>query len=758
MKTKKILLTGLFLMATLFCSWGQEFGIFGKVVDQYNTPVSFANILLTRSSDSSFVAGTSSDNDGNFSIIPLEKDYYSLSITFIGYKRIDRSFYLDRDIDLKSIVLEENSETLDEISIIAKKPTITRKPDRLVFNIENTALTEGSTLQVLKSTPGIIVTDESINIKNSPAAIYINNKRVQLTSNELIQLLESSPANAIKSVEVITNPPASYDADSGNVINITMSKNLIAGYRGNVYGSYRQGFYPRYNLGTSHFLKNDKLSFNVNYNYSHDKINRDDLSVVNYLDSNNSIQQIWTSDINRTTRAQTHNLNLNLDYELDERNTLSFSSTVLYTPYFKYNIFNNTNITDPNGTFLSRFTADNSSRDEKYNIGSDLDYNHRFDSGADLRVNAHYTRYDYQRNQGVFSEFFDENNDFDSDSEFITTANQVTNIITSKIDYSAPLSDNSGSFDVGAKFSNIQTDSDIIKEDLIGETPVLDPLNSDAFNYNENVYAGYLNYSRSWERWDLNIGIRAEQTDVRGESVSLNTINTQNYLEWFPNISLSHDLTDDLSFKANYNRSIVRPNYTNLNPFTFFLNENTVVVGNPALLPTFIDHAVVGMSFLNYFTIEAYYKNFDGNINELPLQNNETNIISYAPVNVDKTVDYGFDFIVDFYMTDWWSIYAFTSFYNISEETFLNESFVSLSQWSNYSGFYNTLYLLDDSSLSINFNVDYASKFLSGLSFVDPLILSSLSVSKSIWNDRAVLSLSVEDLFNEQDVLWRTNI
>ncbi len=243
MKTKKILLTGLFLMATLFCSWGQEFGIFGKVVDQYNTPVSFANILLTRSSDSSFVAGTSSDNDGNFSIIPLEKDYYSLSITFIGYKRIDRSFYLDRDIDLKSIVLEENSETLDEISIIAKKPTITRKPDRLVFNIENTALTEGSTLQVLKSTPGIIVTDESINIKNSPAAIYINNKRVQLTSNELIQLLESSPANAIKSVEVITNPPASYDADSGNVINITMSKNLIAGYRGNVYGSYRQGFY-----------------------------------------------------------------------------------------------------------------------------------------------------------------------------------------------------------------------------------------------------------------------------------------------------------------------------------------------------------------------------------------------------------------------------------------------------------------------------------------------------------------------------------
>ena len=214
-------------------------------------------MLLTRASDSSYVAGTSTDDYGNFSIIPLASDDYKISITFIGYNSFESVFSLNKDWDFQNIVLDENSETLDEINIIAKKPTVTRQPDRLTFNVANTALVEGSTMQVLKSTPGVIVTDGSINVKSASATIFINNKRVQLTSNELIQLLESAPAEAIKSVEVITNPPASYDADSGVVININMSKNLISGYRGSVYGSFTQGVYPRYNFGTSQYLKND---------------------------------------------------------------------------------------------------------------------------------------------------------------------------------------------------------------------------------------------------------------------------------------------------------------------------------------------------------------------------------------------------------------------------------------------------------------------------------------------------------------------
>ena len=753
---KRNFFLGLVLLVGSTGIWGQEFGVFGKVQDVNGEPISFANVLLTRASDSSYVAGTSTDDYGNFSIIPLASDDYKISITFIGYNSFESVFSLNKDWDFQSIVLDENSETLDEINIIAKKPTVTRQPDRLTFNVANTALVEGSTMQVLKSTPGVIVTDGSINVKSASATIFINNKRVQLTSNELIQLLESAPAEAIKSVEVITNPPASYDADSGVVININMSKNLIAGYRGSVYGSFTQGVYPRYNFGTSQYLKNDKLSFNINYNFTEKKINRDNLGVVNFLDDFNELVDIWTSEINRTTRSETHNINLNLDYEIDESNSLSLSATGLLTPFFKYGIFNNTTITDPSNNFLSRFTADNLARDNTYNVGADLDYRHQFKNSSVLTVNGHYTGYDYSRNQNVYSEFFDMNDGFDFDTEFNTDANQRTDIFNGKVDYSTSLAEDTGTFEVGAKFSNVQTDSDITKVDILNGNPVVDPLNSDAYKYEEKVFAAYVNFSKSWDKWDLSLGLRAEQTNIEGQSISLGETNLQDYLEWFPNLSVLYDISDSNSAFFNYKRSITRPDYNNLNPFTFFLNENTVVVGNPFLQPTFRDYFEIGINFLKYFTVQSYYSYRKGDIQELPRQDNDTNIIAYIPVNLDKTIEYGFDLWVDFYLTDRWSVFALTSFFNITEETRVNDDFVSLSQWTNYSQISNTLSLLNDNSLNINFNLTYASKSLQGLSMVSARLFSDLSISKSIWDDRAVISLSMEDLFNEQDVLVTT--
>ncbi|MEM1002802.1 MAG: TonB-dependent receptor, partial [Bacteroidota bacterium] len=339
---------GLLLLTVFTSVWSQEYGVFGKVLDLNDEPIPYVNVLIVKTADSSFVAGTSTDNMGNFSIIPLPENDYTITVSFIGYNSFVNSFTLDRDKDFSNITLEENAEMLEEVSITARRPKITRKPDRLTFNIENTALTQGSTMQVLKSTPGIIVSGGTINIKSSVAAIYINEKRVQLTSEELIQLLESAPAEAIKSVEVITNPPASYDANSSAVVNIVMSKNLITGYRGSVYGNYTQGVYPRYNAGISNYFKNDKLSFNLNYNFTKKKINRDNLGVINFLDENNQVEQVWNSDINRTTRSETHNVNLNFDYDINDRNVLSLSATGLITPFFRYNIFNSTNIEDPN--------------------------------------------------------------------------------------------------------------------------------------------------------------------------------------------------------------------------------------------------------------------------------------------------------------------------------------------------------------------------------------------------------------------------
>jgi outer membrane receptor protein involved in Fe transport len=728
-----------------FTVFAQDFSISGKVVDSKNNSIELANVLVLEEAGTEFLKGTATDNEGFFELNGLDAATYVIKISFIGFQEFEQKVILTGDLDLKTIVLNEIPESLNEVTVIAKEPTFTRKPDRLIFNIENTALTEGSTLSVLKSTPGVIVSDGGINIKSSPATIFINNRRVQLTSSELIQLLESAPANSIKSVEVITNPPASYDADSGSVINIIMSKNLVTGYSGSIQTNYTQGVFPRYNGSTSHYFKNNKVNLNVNYSYTNQKINKDEENTVNYFDNLNTIEEIWKSGVNRNTWSETHNLNLNFDYYIDDKSTLSVTSTGLYTPYFKYQIKNNTNITDQNEDFIGRFTADNLSRDTKYNIGSDLIFRHEFDNSGNLTFNAHYTAYDYERNQEVL-----QISDIADDSEFNTLANQDTQIITGKVDYSLPI-DEGTTFETGLKYSNIKTDSDITRVDIVNGSEIINTDNTDAFKYDEKVFAAYANYSKSWDNWDMNLGLRVEQSHIEGKSLSLIETNTQDYLNWFPNASLSHQIFEDVLIYGNYKRSITRPNFTALNPFTFFINENTTVVGNPNLVPVYIDHFTVGVNFLEHFTIEAYYMNYDGDIVELPRQNNDTNVLAFTPTNLDKKVDFGFDFAFDYNLTNNWSLYALTSFYNSTEQANFGEGFVELKQWSNYSILQNSLALLKDKSMNINLTLTWAGKTLKQLQTVEDRLFSEFSITKSVFNKKGIISLAIEDLFNLQD-------
>ena len=736
--------------------FAQEVSVSGQVVDLNNEPIALSNVVLLAEDGSTFLKGTSTDDVGYFTVNDIPLATYFLKISFIGFQEFSQKIILRGHLDLKKIQLNEIPENLDEVIVIGKKPTITRKPDRVIFNVENTALSEGSTLSVLKNTPGVIVTEGGITIKSALATVYINNRKVQLTSTELIQLLESAPANSIKSVEVITNPPASYDADSGSVINIIMSKNLVTGYRGNIFTNYYQGVFPRYNAGTSHYFKNNKVNLNLNYSYTNQKINRDEERGVNFFDTSDQIDEIWKSNVNRNTWSETHNLNLNFDYFINDKNTLSLTTTGLYLPYFKSQIKNNTNIFDNNQDFSRRFTADNLSRDNKYNIGTDLIFRHNFDNSAHLTFNAHHTIYDYDRDQNVFTNNFDENDVFTQSSEFKSQANQNTNIILGKLDYSLPLNETSN-FDVGLKYSNVKTDSDIKRLDILGGSEVINAANTDAYTYDENVFAAYTNYTKSWDKWDLSLGLRVEQTNIDGKSLTLNETNPQDYLNWFPNVSLSYQVLEDVSIYGTYKRSIERPNFTDLNPFTFFINENTVVLGNPNLAARYRDHYKIGTNFLEHFTVEAYYMDYDGAFSELPRQNNETNVIAFTPTNLDKRIDYGFDFAFDYYPTNTWNLYFVTSFFNINEESNFGEGFVEQNQWSNYSELMNTFSLLKDRSLDVSLLLVYGSKNLQYFTTMEDQLVSELSISKSILDKKGTITLSVSDLFNQQDYSTTTS-
>ncbi|MGV6831809.1 MAG: TonB-dependent receptor domain-containing protein [bacterium] len=747
---KQLILTLTLICASSFC-FTQEVNLTGRVLDNSNQPLPYVNIVVT-DSENNFLTGTTSNEDGNYELT-LTSGNVSLTYSFIGFKTVTTQLEVSSDLILDTITLYEDVESLGEVTVVAKKPTIKREADRLVFDVANTALTEGSVLQVLKSTPSVLVLGDKIQIKNNTPVVYINNKRVQLSTTEVLQLLESTSASSIKSVEVITNPPASYDADSGVVLNIVMDKNVVAGYSGSVYSNFEQGVFPKWNYGMTNFFKGKKLSLYASYNYADRKVNRFNREEIDYFDENGVFDQGWLSNLNRNTWSETHTANINLDYDFDDRNTLSLSSNLLFLPYFKYVINNKTFIDDPDNALNSQFSSNNLSRDYKQNLAYDLGYQHTFKNAATIGLNGHYTSYNYNRSQEVQSDFngplFEE-----IETAFNTFADQDIEIITAQIDFKQPIKKN-GNFEVGAKASGINSESSIDQFDIINGQSVFNTENSDAFDYEERVYAGYISLDKEWSKFQLSLGLRAEQTNVEG--VSLNQTNTQDYLKWFPTVSLSHDISDKNNIYTTYKRSIQRPDYNLLNPFQFFLNDNTIVTGNPNLQPVFTDHATIGISFNDTFVFESYYKSSDNSIFEIPLQDNNTNIITYSPVNLSKTIEYGFDFLGYFNLTERISLYAVTSFYYTQDTGTFGGTTVDQDIWANYSELSSNLSLLKDNSFNITLALVYSSRNLQGFQLVErDQYYSDIAITKTILKGKGVISLSASDLLNLQDFDVRT--
>ena len=738
-------------LTTVSLSWAQSYTITGKIIDQQSNPVAYTNILLLQSNDSLVVSGTTSDDNGHFSFSEINKGTYIIKATFISYEESFTDVVVDKNIDVGSIVLKESIETLSEVELVYERPTLDRKPDRLVFNVEKTALSEGTIMDVLRNTPSVLVLNDAITVKGATPTVYINDRRVHISSDEIVQLLEGNTASNIKSVEVITNPSARYDAESGVVINIVMNKTLVSGYNGSVFSSVTQGVFPKSRWGTSNYFKGKNIGFFANYSYNDRKDNRNDRETIQFPSEN------WQTAHDRNTWSEAHNFNMNFDWEIAKRSTVSFSANTQFLPYFRRVINSKTEITPVISTEVSDFYSNNISRDKKQNMGFDFDFVQRFENNGKLSFNSHYTTYDYRRNQNVETDYFLGNNSFFQNNTFKTRSDQDTEILTSQLDLTQPAGEN-GTFEIGTKYTNINSGSGIDHYDFIGNGFVINPANTDAFDYEENVLAAYVSLDKNWENWSLSLGLRVEDSKIEGLSALTGQMSKQDYFEWFPTFNLGVDLSEKVSLYLNYKRSIDRPNYSYLNPFRYYLNDNVFVTGNPDLKPVFIDLYRLEATINNIFTIGVYYQKRKNNIFELPFQDNVNNTLAYSSVNIDHTNDMGLDVEAAFNLTDRWFMYLANSFFNYKDKATLFSQTVNRDKWANYSIFQNNWSFLKDNSLTANFTLTYVGANVQGLQNVDTTIFTEFSLRKTIFKGKGVLSLAVSDLLNRQNFTTTTEI
>ena len=743
----------IFLVLTMCSSMAlsQEYRLSGNVENTESTPMIYANVLLLKIADSTVLKGTSTDEKGKFNLDGVTKGKYLLVASYI--KNTSEYVLIDVAADTKAgtLVIDETAESLEEVVVTYQKPKLERKVDRLVFNVANTALSDGTIWDLLKHTPSVSDIQGVLTVKgSSDITVMINSRKVNLPKSDIINLLSGASASNVESIEVITNPPSKYSAEGGMLIDIKMSKNLIAGYNGAIFNQYRQGVFAKHTLGTDHYLKGKKTGFSVNYSFNKDKWLTRYTDITNFAE-NGSISSIWTADQDRVLRRNRHNLSAFFDYQVDENNALNFSTINTFNPRVDRLDDSRTVIDDISGNELSSFNTTNFSDQKQMNTSFYGDWIRKLKKkGSEFSVSSHYTFYDSDRGQDLQTDFLDLNGDLTGENDFNTFSKQKINLYSLQADYSSSVG-KSSRFETGVRYAGILSRNTIAQEGFDRNQPGINPTEAGTFDYDESIYAAYVSFNGKWNDLRFRSGLRAEQTETMGKLDINPTAKENSYFEFFPSLSLQYVQGEKHEYSFRYYRRITRPRYNDINPFQYFESNNIVSEGNPDLQPNITTQFTMGYTYDSTYTLEFFYASNENRLSRLVFQDNNANVTRYISSNLEGSYNYGFDFNFDKDITNFWNsnilatyLFRKDEFNDLNSGQLVENSIGSLILHT-----YQSFTLLDDRSLFIDISFLYRSPRINGNNRFDGLSKLGLTFRKNIWNKKASLSLGVGDIFNK---------
>ncbi|MBO9562420.1 MAG: outer membrane beta-barrel protein [Niastella sp.] len=621
--------------------------ISGTVQDKRPKPIVAASISLTRATDTILVKAAVSSDNGYFTFDNLKPGTYRITITAVGFTAYTSDTILlavNEQIKLPVIELAAaDASQLNAVTVTARKPFVERKIDRTVVNVDALISNAGtSALDVLDKSPGILV-DQDGNVSmngKSGVVIFIDDKPTYLSGADLASYLKSLPSGTLESIEIMTNPPAKYDA-AGNagVINIKTKKLKQKGFNGNLSPGYSQGVYPKSFNSLNLNVRNNAFNYfaNVGYNYSE---NFNDLLIQRrYVNDDGTPHSLFSQNSWIKRKDRSGSLRMGVDYTMDKFNAIGL---VLNGTTRKINsaVDNNSYLYNGAGSLDSLITADNMD-DRTFSRGSvGLNYRRKYkEPGRELGVDVDYIYNESDADQLYRNASYRADNTVKGKDDLTGKLPSYINIYSFKADYSHPLS-NGFKAEAGIKGSLIETNN--IAEYYITANNVTSPDydKTNHFTYRENINAAYLNFSKEWNRFAVQFGLRGENTIMRGHqlgnAVKPDSSFKRDYINLFPTFYLSYKLDSAAKnqFVFSYGKRIQRPNFGNLNPFISPLDKFTFYVGNPFLQPT-IAHAIeVSHIYNNKLTTRLGYEYYDGDINEtIELQGHQ---YYSRPANVGK--------------------------------------------------------------------------------------------------------------------------
>lgn len=733
----------------------QNYSLSGQVAGKDNTPIEGAIVSLLQAKDSSFIKTFITETDGKFEFLGLKEGSFLVMITQLGYQNFTSSpITLQADQPTFSLpaVMQEASSALGEVTLSARKPFVERKIDRTIINPDALISNAGSNvLEVLEKAPGLQVDgDGNISLKGKQGVlVFIDDKPTYLSAKDLPNYLRSLPAGSVENIEIMPNPPAKYDA-AGNagVINVRLKKNTAKGFNGGISLSYGQGRYARTNNSLDFNYRINKINFfsnlsgNFNGSYQDLTIKRAYFSPTGELNST----FVQNSYIRRERSGIS--LKLGADYYINDKATLGVMVSAFRNPTIT-DVTNRAEIGDANRQIQSLNNALTPSTEIWKNGTANVNYSYKVDKkGKEITANLDYLRYDTDQTQSLVNSTLTPSNVLLGESRLDSELPSIITIQTAKVDYTNPLPAGA-KWEAGSKASFIQTDNIANFFDVVGNVNTPNYEFSNRFKYEENIYAGYLNYSKEGKRFSLQAGLRFESTNIKGNQLGNEKLRdstfTRNYNSFFPTLYLSYLLdtarVHQLGF--SYGRRINRPNYQDMNPFTYPLDKFTLYGGNPFLKPTFSHNFELSHTFKDMITTTLQFSQVQDVITETIEQGN--NIFYSRPGNLGKQTSYGISITGGFQITKWWTMQLYTEVtYNDFESELYGQK---LRNKGAYWFISPTQQFKINEKWSAELGGNYQSSVYTGQFITIPVGSVRAGVGKKILKGKGNLKLNINDMF-----------
>jgi iron complex outermembrane receptor protein len=540
--------------------------------------------------------------------------FVTLSASLPGYSQEIKNTPDSNKVTSTDTLLPFQRQELKEVKVIAKKRMIEQKIDKTVINVDAAISNAGTTaLDVLEKSPGVLVDkDGNISLKGKQGVmIMIDGRPTYLSGPELANLLRGMESSQLEQIEIMTNPPAKYDA-AGNsgVINIRTKKNKLKGFNGSVTAGASQGKYARTNESLSLNYRTGKINLFSNLSYSYNNgFNQLDI-YRRYKNEDGSTRAIFEQTAHHKRENTNRNAKIGLDYYLSKKTTLGIVASGFSNPS-KENGNNKSYLKNANSD-VDSIVESRSFFDNRWNNGSvNLNMRHLYDStGKELTADVDMIVYDVTNSQAFSNISYDPFMVKQFEDRLTGDLPMKINIYSAKMDFVRPFK--SGKIEAGWKSAYVINDSKAHYYNMVGDEAQPDYNKTNFFRYKENINAAYVNYNRKLgKKLEMQTGLRFENTNYsglqHGNPTRQDSSFTKTYNGFFPTIFLGYAADKNNQFGLSMGRRIDRPRYEDLNPFLFFIDKYTYGSGNPYLKPQYTNNVELTHTFKGFLTTTINY-------------------------------------------------------------------------------------------------------------------------------------------------------